>query len=616
MLLTNAERQLCQVLQDLPQQYGYRYTDAASWRLQEALFTSLSANKYDYLRGLFRGKVPNHPTKWSLREAQGMKEDMEYTEAARGKPCGHIFKSGDSTYRCKTCTNDKTCVLCTRCFEASDHTGHIVTQSISLGNSGCCDCGDDEAWRIPVKCAIHTADSSSTAGKEREPQSLPDELLECIRMTIGRAMDYLIDVLSCSPENLRYEKTEKSIREDEEQSRLDSVWYKDPEIPNPEYALILWNDEKHTVPEVERQVSRACKKALSYGEEKANEINDTGRSVIEYSTDVPQLLKVAEIIEQIKLTVTIRSARDAFREQMCGTIIDWLGDIAGCSIGEDHEILRQYICEEILRPWRMGSEASNQWIGKNGIDDHEIDEAASMTDLVGITLAREGRQNALTGHLRVVLGDIDPDENASDNDDDNDDENDEDADSLLAESTTATDRMDIELTGAAARDLEMRTPGDPEDETEVSEATYAGYPPPPPPPPPPAPFHDHTQNPSVDPISGEPLVNASSTMVTGVEIPVTPWRPRKRVQAHPPAYWLDRPDKSNDRDSTPVYEDLRQRIRLDWLLLYDLRLWKLVRINLRDLYISTVVSVPRFKRILGLRFAGAVWGASPTIPGG
>ena len=608
MLLTNAERQLCGFLQDLPQECGYRYTDAAEWRLQETLFTSLCSNKYEYLRALFNESLPVHPSKWNLRDAQGKTEDIEYTEAARGKPCGHIFKAGDSSYRCKTCTNDETCVLCTRCFEASDHTGHIVTQSVSPGNSGCCDCGDDEAWRLPVKCAIHTANSPSI-GKSKEPQHLPEELLQCIRMTIGRSMDYLIDVLSCSPENLRHEKSEQSIRQDEEQSRLDSVWYKDPQVQEVEYALILWNDEKHTVPEVERQVARACKKAIAYGEHKANEVNDTGRSVIEYSTDVRKLLKVAEIIEQIKLTVTIRSSRDAFREQMCGTIIEWLGEIAGCSVGDDHEILRQTICEEILKGWRIGSEASNRMIGKNGLDDHEIDEADSMTDLVSITLQRAGRQNALTGRMRNAFANVVDEDPESDNDNDNDEgDNDADAESEIANSTTG-DPMDVELTGAAARDLDMRTPGDLEDETEVSEATYAGYPPPPPPPPPPAPNHtppfpDEAQGSSTDPGASELLASASSPMRANITIPVTPWRPRKKVQHRPPPYWLDRPDKSRYADTVPLYEDLRQRIRLDWLLLYDLRLWKQARINLRDLYISTVVSVPRFKRILGLRFAG------------
>ena len=616
--MTNAEQQLCQVLQDLPQEFRFRYTDTAVWRLQEALFTSLSANQDNYLRILFRNQLPNRSKRWSLRTAQGLTEDMEYTESARGKPCGHIFKAGDSTYRCKTCSQDDTCVLCTRCYDASDHAGHIVIQSLSSGGNSCCDCGDEEAWRGPLHCAIHTAHGPGIGGNEKEPQHLPDDLKECIRMTIGRAMDFLIDVLSCSPENLRYEKNEQSIRDDEQQSRLHSMWYRDPVVETPEFALILWNDEKHTVPEVEKQVSRACKKALSYGEAKANEINDTGRSVIEYSTDIPKLLKIAEIIEQIKLTVTIRSSRDAFREQMCGTIIEWLGDIAGCSVGEDHETLRQTICEEILRPWRMGSDASNQMIGRNGLDDHEIDEASDMTEQVSLTLAQEGRQGILIGRMRPLFanatfeeaddGENDGSENEDDNDNEEDEDNDVDIDSDFGESNRG-DPMDIEMTGAAAaRDLDIRTPGDLEDETEVSEATYAGYPPPPPPPPVAnnsTSYQDAPQNLTSDPSAGDGLEGSSSSMRANIPIPVTPWRPRKKGQPRPPSYWLDRPEKSVPQKKIyPPYEDLRQRIRLDWLLLYDLRLWKQVRIDLRDLYISTVVCVARFKRILGLRLAG------------
>ena len=180
MLLTDRDRRLCHLLRDLPKQYGLRYTKSASQALQKALYTSLVAENDQYLQILFNGKVPRAGEDWSLRIAQGMVEGSEYSEAARGKACGHIFKAGDATYHCKTCTDDNTCVLCTRCFEASDHTGHNVTHSISLGNTGCCDCGDDEAWKIPVKCAIHTADASTTAGKQSQVPSLPDELVDSI----------------------------------------------------------------------------------------------------------------------------------------------------------------------------------------------------------------------------------------------------------------------------------------------------------------------------------------------------------------------------------------------------------------------------------------------------
>ena len=46
-----------------------------------------------------------------------------------------------------------------------------------------------------------------------------------------------------------------------------------------------------------------------------------------------------------------------------------------------------------------------------------------------------------------------------------------------------------------------------------------------------------------------------------------------------------------------------KRVRLDYLILYDLRMWKQLRTDIRDVLISTVNTVPEFKRLLGLRFA-------------
>lgn len=597
MLILSREKRLCQILCDLPRAHGYRYGTEASQALQQALFRSLAAENNDYLRILFKGKVPRAKKDWILRDSQGMVEGAEYMEAARGKPCGHIFKSGEATYRCKTCTLDDTCVLCSQCFDSSDHAGHMVYVSTSPGNSGCCDCGDAEAWRLPVNCAIHTLDTSTVAGMQREAQRLPDDLVESIRMTIGRAIDYMCDVISCSPEQLRLPKTEQTIREDERLSFLASKWYEEDTDTDPEFALILWNDEKHTVDEVQNQVARACKKALSFGLDKANETNDMGRSVVSYSKDIGKLLKTAKIIEAIKITVTIRSSRDTFREQMCGTIIEWLVDISGCIVGEDNTILRQILCEEMLKVWRTGSKAVNSTVGKNGIDDHEIDESAEISENM---LNQAARRDALAGHLRIVGNESDSDLNT--NDHENDDGDDE-ADSQLNDDEM---ELDLEIVNVDPnRDLEMRTAD--MEETEVSEATYAGYPPPPPPPPHPPPAaqslqqligRDHAPTFS-DSDGGDPIPKVN------IEIPKTPWHTRRKFfQARPPGYWLEQPQGYVSREPVLLHEDLRQRVRLDWMILFDLRLWKKARIDLRDLYISTVVTVPQFKRILGLRFAG------------
>ncbi|KAI9835293.1 MAG: hypothetical protein M1819_002437 [Sarea resinae] len=598
-MLSALEEHLCRTLRDLPKTHANRFTTTASNVLLEALFRSLRGDDV-YTPLFFPHGAPSKVTdSWSLRDAQGAIEGAEYTPAARGKPCGHIFKSGEATYRCKTCSIDDTCVLCSKCFDSSDHTDHMVYVSISPGNSGCCDCGDAEAWRLPVNCAIHTVapdNLSSASGGLGQGTQLPDDLVETIRMTVGRALDYLCDVISCSPEQLRLPKTRENIELDERLSRLTSKWYGGDVIEDgdPEFALILWNDEKHTVTEVENQVSRACKETRQFGKDKANETNDIGRSVITHSKDISKLLGVAKIIEEIKVTVTIRSSRDTFREQMCGTIIEWLMDIAGCSVGGDHDILRRTICEEMLKLWRTGSEASNAEIGKKGIDDHERDETTQL------------RRFAMAHTLQADLIDIDDDDD-DDDDDENDDQNDnDDGEEDEEDDGEDDDEMDLDemLAGDPDGDLDMDAADDPEDETEVSEATYAGYPPPPPPPPPPPRQRDHDHTPS-DSESGEPSFPRHSSVMVEMNIPKTPNNKSKAARPpRPPKYWLEKPAGYNSKEPLPVYEDLWQRVRLDWMVLFDLRMWKKARIDLRDLYISTVVTIPQFKRILGLRFAG------------
>jgi E3 ubiquitin-protein ligase UBR1 len=617
--MTTQERQLCEYLRDLPMRHKNRYGDPASKALLSNLFWSLAGGQESYMRLFFPEGVPKTTgSLWRLKQAQGAVDGAEYTEAARGKACGHIFKSGEATYRCKTCSIDETCVLCSRCYDSSDHTGHMVYISISPGNSGCCDCGDAEAWRIPVHCTIHSEhnEQSNKRGKAREAAALPEELVESIRMTVGRAFDYICDVISCSPEHLRGPKSADSIRLDERMSRLTSNYYRGDIIEEPtEYALLLWNDEKHTVNEVRDQVARACKLRTPEALAKAHETDDIGRTIVKYDTDVDRLLEVSKIIEQIKVTVTIRSARDTFREQMCGTIIEWLGDIAGCSVGEDHNILRHVVCEEMLKSWRAGSEASNATIGKNGIDDQELDDRIVGRESLFI------RQAAMLRAQRRARAESDDDSGTDDDDDDDAEDGDREdvggEDDVYSDVDVADVIIDV-LMGGTQIEVELDTDADvdmTEDDTalEVQEATLAGYPPPPPPPPPPAPVRvpqaitrlEREVTPS-DSDTAEPLIPPSVYAKVKIDIPKTPGVSRlvARDQQRPPRYWLETPEAFRETESLPLHEDLFQRVRLDWMILFDLRMWKKVRVDLRDLYISTVVTIPQFKRILGLRFAG------------
>ncbi|RFU31313.1 hypothetical protein B7463_g5037, partial [Scytalidium lignicola] len=604
--ITTQERQLCEFLKTLPRVHRNRYDQHAERELLYSLFWSLAGGQDEHMRLLFpEGKRPSRNGPWKLRTAQGGADGDEFTEAARGKACGHIFKGGEATYRCKTCSADDTCVLCSRCYDSSDHTGHMVYVSVSLGNSGCCDCGDPEAWRLPVHCTIHTAhdDGKKDKGKGKEAAGLPPALVESLRMTIGRAFDYICDVISCSPEQLRLPKSVESIRMDERMSRLSSLYYDGDIVEEPtEYALLLWNDEKHTVNEVRDQVARACKVTMAEGLRRAHETDDVGRSIVKYSTDIEDLLRVSRIIEQIKVTVTIRSARDTFREQMCGTIIEWLSDIAGCSVGNDHSILRQIVCEEMLKPWRTGSAASNADVGMKGIDDHEKEE---HIDYRRELMNRQAEiLRAATIAAAAAVQDSDDD---SENETFQDPEDDLEVDSDGEDGPTIFDVIMAEVPHPETDtdgDVNMSGNDDVDEALEVQEATLAGYPPPPPPPPVPTrPIRDRDLTPS-DSDTAEPLIPPSVYAKANLDIPKTPRNPVKSKDPPKPArYWLETPHDFNNRDSFPPYEDLWQRVRLDWMILFDLRMWKKVRVDLRDLYISTVVTIPEFKRILGLRFS-------------
>ncbi|KAL2416645.1 E3 ubiquitin-protein ligase ubr11 [Exophiala dermatitidis] len=633
------ERQLRQALCDHPRQHAYRYTDKARCSLLEGLFRSLTNDRPDYFQDLF----PNgFPESCKLQDAQGVQENAEYSAAAKGHPCGHIFKAGEASYHCSTCTDDTTAVLCSRCFFSSDHEGHQYTIGLSAGNSGCCDCGDDEAWKRPVKCAIHTAsDECTTTAEHSSP--LPVDLQESIRTTIGTVLDYFCDVISCSPENLRLPKTVESVTQDEIRSRLTAEHYVtgDEIETNPEFCLIIWNDEKHTIREVQSQVARACRARESFGLTKAEEANDVGRSVVRHSRDLKELTKMAKIIEEIKVTVTIRSSRDTFREQMCGTIIEWLADIAGCSIAGDSHILRRIICEEMLQIWRVGSEAWNAKVGRDDLDDHGQEDdryfrrRARLRYFDPIQWALQRAMAPETLEDDVISDDDNDAEDAGDLEDDDDDDDDdleveremndiilrataiEEADDDLEEHSADPDvtddaeEMDTDGDGDGHGDGDGDGEGDGGSENDGDDRfldvpermdTDAT-----PPPPPPAPTTDTAEASNTARGRREDSPIGPNRNANYLNIPRTPAASARteRSDSSLPNYWKFLPPGPQSHEhNIPVYEDLSKNIRVDSMILFDLRLWKVARTNIRDLFISTLVNIPQFKRILGLRFSG------------
>ncbi|SCV71410.1 BQ2448_2998 [Microbotryum intermedium] len=136
----------------------------------------------------------------------------EYSESRRGKICGHVFRAGESVYRCRDCAFDPTCVLCSKCYHASSHArmGHDVTMAVHGGvGAGCCDCGDDEAFKPGTHddCKYHSLKFAPQPSATTRESSLEDaataqrmrEAIAEVERWLVVLVDWMIAVLDRSP---------------------------------------------------------------------------------------------------------------------------------------------------------------------------------------------------------------------------------------------------------------------------------------------------------------------------------------------------------------------------------------------------------------------------------
>jgi uncharacterized protein (DUF779 family) len=115
-------------------------------------------------------------------------------------------------------------VFCSKCFHATQHDGHDILFSVSPGSGGCCDCGDPEAWKVPLQCDIHTSHDGQSSfynvpGSERE--GLDPELMAALRITVVSVLNFLLDTFALAPEEVTLNaSTEDLVRENQEQRTI------------------------------------------------------------------------------------------------------------------------------------------------------------------------------------------------------------------------------------------------------------------------------------------------------------------------------------------------------------------------------------------------------------
>ncbi|KAJ1953443.1 E3 ubiquitin-protein ligase ubr1, partial [Linderina pennispora] len=265
---------------------------------------------------------------------------------------------------------DDTCVLCTRCFQATDHTGHDTSFSVNSGTGGCCDCGDPEAWKIPLRCRHHSSFEEldeigfdpiiSSAGAPFVPgynnhNECPVSVRRAIELTIAVVLEFILETFSTSPVHLRTSFDERSIIEDA-QSASEALG--DPEVQT-KFAIVLWNDEVHSFQDVIDQ----CTQALDCSPVEARKIAETvdvsGRDVLRVSTSITDLIEIATSMVNVSLCISIRAARDVFREQLSASLLIWLRDLACCKFrplarvfqGKVNNEIRSEISHQLCLRW-------------------------------------------------------------------------------------------------------------------------------------------------------------------------------------------------------------------------------------------------------------------------
>ncbi|XP_069714258.1 E3 ubiquitin-protein ligase UBR1 isoform X4 [Phaenicophaeus curvirostris] len=249
--------------------------------------------------------------------------------------CGKVFKGGETTYSCRDCAVDPTCVLCMDCFQNSIHKNHRYKMHSSTGG-GFCDCGDTEAWKAGPLCTKHEPGASGSA-KENSEWQLNEEILERSRRVFPSVIKYIVDMLIW--EEAKELPLELTIRE-----KVDS------------YYCVLFNDEHHSYDHVIYSLQRALGCELGEAQLHTTAIDKEGRRAVKaghYAScqeAKEEIKRHSENVSQRPLHVEVLHADVMAHQKFALRLGSWLNKLMSYSSD-----FRQIFCQISLKE-EAGSE--------------------------------------------------------------------------------------------------------------------------------------------------------------------------------------------------------------------------------------------------------------------
>uniref|UniRef100_A0A8C0UN07 E3 ubiquitin-protein ligase n=1 Tax=Cyanistes caeruleus TaxID=156563 RepID=A0A8C0UN07_CYACU len=238
--------------------------------------------------------------------------------------CGKVFKGGETTYSCRDCAVDPTCVLCIDCFQNSIHKNHRYKMHSSTGG-GFCDCGDTEAWKAGPLCTKHEPGASSSPKEVRILRVFPS------------VIKYIVDMLIWEED--KELPVELTIRE-----KVDS------------YYCVLFNDEHHSYDHVIYSLQRALGCELGEAQLHTTAIDKEGRRAVKaghYAScqeAKEEIKRHSENVSQRPLHVEVLHADVMAHQKFALRLGSWLNKLMSYSSD-----FRQIFCQICLKE-EAGSE--------------------------------------------------------------------------------------------------------------------------------------------------------------------------------------------------------------------------------------------------------------------
>nr|XP_019011443.1 ubiquitin-protein ligase [Kwoniella pini CBS 10737]OCF50224.1 ubiquitin-protein ligase [Kwoniella pini CBS 10737] len=304
---------------------------------------------------------------WSLKEAQDKadasllaKGKGSIRKVRNGTICGKVLNRFERTFTCKTCAINPSVVLCADCFQASNHEGHEVLFGQSYSFSASCDCGDPSAWRSSatingnlnpgkaVGCSHHPPLAKNEKPTQTLKYEIPDNLLLSIHRTIVIILEFIIQTLQHSLLPSEYSslpKTETELRDSDnptgeaKERRSRGPW-----------SVVMWQDEKHVLNEMTRQLRDALGIKWEVAEQWIREVDEVGRKVVLVSPNPVVAFHAANMIQQIDAPVSLRLALDTYREELVGVLISWLNDMVQCTVDGDDTVFKRMLAKALYEP--------------------------------------------------------------------------------------------------------------------------------------------------------------------------------------------------------------------------------------------------------------------------